>query len=221
MENNSSKNIILWVVIALIVGAIIGYIIGGQRSSTGPSASSGISQANVMLKNGMRQLWEEHITWTRLVILAIADNVPGADQATNRLLRNYTDMENALELYYGNDSSKKFGELMKGHLTTAAELVTAAKAQDAAKAADAEKRWYENADQLADFLSKANPSNWPKENITDMLYEHLRLTKQEAVDRLNKNYDDDIETFDKIHDQALMMADALSDGIIKQFPDKF
>lgn len=222
MENNSSNKIVLWVVIALIAGGIIGYFAGGQKSPTVPAtSSSGISQKQVTLHDGMRKLWEEHITWTRLAILAIADNVQGGDQAVARLLKNYDDMADALKPFYGDKAANEFGDLMEAHLKIAAELVTAAKAGNAMKAADAEKRWYANADQLADFLSKANPSSWSKKDMTTMLYEHLELTKQEAVDRLTKKYDDDVTTFDKIHEQALMMADGLSDGIVKQFPDKF
>lgn len=216
-----TKNITVWIIVALIIGGGIGYMVGGKKTSRTPANTSGISQQKVALHDGMRKLWEEHITWTRLAILAIADNVPGSDQAVTRLLKNYDDMADALKPFYGDKAANKFGDLMEAHLKIAAELVTAAKNGDAVKAGDAEKRWYANADQLADFLNKANPASWPKQAMTDMLYDHLRLTKQEAVDRLTKKYDDDVATFDKIHGQALMMADGLSDGIIKQFPDKF
>jgi len=50
-----------------------------------------------------------------------------------------------------------------------------------------------------------------------MWYEHLSLTKKEAVATLNKNYKKSIETFDRIECQAMMMADDFSNGIICQF----
>ena len=53
-----------------------------------------------------------------------------------------------------------------------------------------------------------------------MLNEHLSLTTEEAKARLEKRWDDDAKTFDKIFDQAMHMADALTDGIVKQFPNK-
>lgn len=47
-----------------------------------------------------------------------------------------------------------------------------------------------------------------------------RRGDREAVARLQKNWADDVAAFDKIFEQAMMMADALSDGIAKQFPNK-
>ena len=54
-----------------------------------------------------------------------------------------------------------------------------------------------------------------------MLNQHLSLTTREAVDRLQKNYSDDVTNFDSIYSQSMMMADTLTNGIVKQFPGKF
>lgn len=76
------------------------------------------------------------------------------------------------------------------------------------------------ANQAATFLGGANP-NWPRAAVLSMMNEHLALTTQEATARLKKDWNGDVATFDKIFDQAMMMADALTDGIVKQFPDRF
>jgi hypothetical protein len=98
----------------------------------------------------------------------------------------------------------------------AVDLLSAVKAGSTTGAA-AEKQWYENADQIATFLSSANP-NWSKEALKNMLDNHLALTKAEAVARLTGNYAADISTYDKVRQEANMMSDALVDGIVKQFP---
>jgi hypothetical protein len=50
---------------------------------------------------------------------------------------------------------------------------------------------------------------------------HLTLTKKEAVARLEKNWEADVAAFDEIFTEILTVADALSDGLVKQFPEKF
>jgi hypothetical protein len=54
-----------------------------------------------------------------------------------------------------------------------------------------------------------------------MMNKHLSTTTDEVVARLTKNWDADVKAFDAVYDHILVMADALSDGIIKQFPAKF
>ena len=50
-----------------------------------------------------------------------------------------------------------------------------------------------------------------------MLFDHLRMTEDEAVLRLNRRYQEDIENYDRIEDQAMQMADYMAFGIINQF----
>ena len=139
--------------------------------------------------------------------------------AATRLLKNQEDIGNAIVPYYGADAGKKLTDLLKQHILIAVDLVSAAKANDQAKLKDADARWHANAADLATFLSGANP-NWPRQAVLDMLNQHLALTTREATDRLQKNWTDDVSNFDNIYSQAMMMADTLSSGIIKQFPNK-
>jgi hypothetical protein len=167
-------------------------------------------------------LWEEHVAWTRLTIISLVDIKDATETVAteNRLLRNTKDMAEVCRIFYGEEAAAKFDELMTEHLTTAAELVQAAVAGDNTKVDDAEKRWYKNADEIAATLNTLNP-NWEEKEMKNMLYDHLRLTKAEAMARLTKDYATDISTYDEIEIQARMMADGFSHGIIMQFPDKF
>jgi hypothetical protein len=171
------------------------------------------------LRTAMRKLWSDHVIWTRQYIVSAALGDPRAQAASERLLKNQEDIGNAVAQYYGAAAGAKLTDLLKQHILIAVDLVAAAKAGDAAKQADADKRWHDNANDLATFLSGANP-NWPKQTLLDMLNQHLSLTTQEAVARLQKNWSADVTAFDSIFNQAMMMADALTDGIAKQFPQK-
>jgi hypothetical protein len=174
----------------------------------------------IELKTGMRKLWEDHVTWTRNVILCLVDEVPGADQAVKRLMENQVDIGNAVKPYYGDDAGNKLTELLKAHIAISADVVKSAKAGNKSALDSANKKWYANADEISAFLSKANP-NWALADMKMMMDDHLKLTTDEAVQRIKKEYDADIIAYDKVHKEILEMSDMLSNGIIKQFPDKF
>jgi len=103
----------------------------------------------------------------------------------------------------------------------AADLVGAAKAGHQPKVADAKKRWYANANDIADFLHKANPEHWPLATLQSAMKMHLDQTLDEATHRLQGKHDQDIKDYDAIVHHILGMADILSGGIIAQFPAKF
>ena len=174
---------------------------------------------DMRLHEGMRKLWSDHVVYTRQYIVDAVAGLPSADATSKRLLKNQEDIGNAVAAYYGSAAGTKLTDLLKQHILIAVDVVAAAKANDQTKLADADKRWHNNAADIATFLSSANP-NWPKQTLLSMLNEHLALTTQEATARLQQRWDDDIATFDKVYAQAMMMADALSDGIKKQFPAK-
>ena len=211
----------------IIVSLIITNVSFSKSESEGKPEKKHISEVHANnsssaedLRTGMRQLWEDHIVWTRNVILCLVDGLPGTDQAVDRLLKNQVDIGDAIKPYYGNEAGEKLTGLLKPHITIAAEVVTAAKKGDKTALDDANKRWHANAEEISVFLSSANP-NWKLEDIKSMMNDHLKLTTDEAVARIQKDYNADITAYDKVHEEILMMADHLSDGIIKQFPDKF
>lgn len=172
------------------------------------------------LKIAMNKLWEDHVTWTRNVILCLVDEVPGADQAVNRLMQNQVDIGNAMKPYYGEAAGNKLTELLKAHIAISADVVKSAKAANKTALDAANKKWYANADEISAFLSKANP-NWALAEMQMMMNDHLKLTTDEAVQRIKKDYVADIVAYDKVHEEILKMSAMLADGIIKQFPEKF
>ncbi len=181
-----------------------------------PPPSQSISKTEQTLSNRMRLLWEQHVYWTRLFLVSTAFGLPDTQLVANRLLRNPKDFEAALKPFYGENIAAAFAELFTRHLTIASELVRAAKAGDGAAAADAERRWYANADEIAAFLSRINPY-WSVQEWQKMLYDHLAMTKAEAVAILTQKYEDGINIFERIEQEALVMADAMTQGLIRQF----
>ena len=183
-------------------------------------ATSGRSAAAADLKLSMRKLWTDHTVWTRDYIIAAVDGKPDAMAAANRLMKNQEDIGNAVAAYYGQAAGQQLTTLLKQHISIAVDLIKAAKAGDKVAQKQADDRWQANGVEIATFLSKANP-NWPKATLADMMKTHLSTTTAEVVARLTHDWDADVRAYDAVYDHILMMSDALSDGIVKQFPDKF
>ena len=175
-----------------------------------------ISKAQLVIRNRFRLLWEQHVYWTRMTILAIAFDSPDLDATLQRLLRNVPDFEAALDPFYKTADVNAFGQLLMDHLVIAAELVQAVKAGDSAAAADAEKRWYANAEEIVRLMHKMNPF-WSPEVMRPMWLSHLAMTKDEAVFILKGQFTKSVVAFNAIEKQALMVADSFSKGIIQQF----
>src|SRR5688572_20829054 len=55
----------------------------------------------------MNRLWEDHVSWTRLYIVTATANLPEKDATAARLLRNQTDIGNAIKPYYGDAAGTK------------------------------------------------------------------------------------------------------------------
>ena len=131
--------------------------------------------------DAMRKLWEDHITWTRLAIVSLANDLPDTSATVDRLLQNQVDIGNAIKPFYGDAAGDQLTALLRDHILIAAEIIQDAKAGDTTAMNDAIARWYANADDIAVFLHNANPENWSLEDMKAMMHEHLDLTLQEAV----------------------------------------
>ncbi len=196
---------------------------GGQE--TGHAHNHGLAtaapSAEVTLREGMRRLWEDHIVWTRLAIISLTTNAPDTQATVARLLRNQTDIGNAVKPFYGKAAGNKLTAELRRHILIAADVIAAAKAGNQAKLATEQRRWQQNADVIAAVLNSVNPRFWKLAGMKAEMQKHLALTTQEVVARLQKKWNVDVVVYDRIHEHILHMADALSTGIVKQFPERF
>jgi hypothetical protein len=179
------------------------------------------TERSVEFRNDMRQLWEDHIVWTRLFIVSSAADLPDAGPTTDRLLANQAHIGNAIKPFYGDAAGDQLAALLREHILGAAAVLSAAKAGETAAFEAARDAWYVNGEQIAAFLTAANPENWPADETGHHMRMHLDLTLAEAADRLAGNFNQDISDYDAVHQAILEMADFLSLGIIHQFPQQF
>jgi hypothetical protein len=191
-----------------------------HRKRSNNERSMEMNDSTFSLTRAMERLWTDHVIWTRQYVIAAVDERPEVETAAARLLKNQEDIGEAIIPFYGEDAGARLTDLLKQHILIAVDLVAAAKSGNESDFATHDQRWTQNAAEIASFLGSAN-SYWPEKVVVDLLSLHLSLTKDEAVARLQKDYVKDAEIFDQILTEILTLADALSEGIVKQFPEKF
>jgi hypothetical protein len=182
---------------------------------------SGADAAKALFHDAMRELWEQHVAWTRLAIVDFASGSEGFPATAARLMQNQVDIGNAIKPYYGAAAGNELTNLLHEHIAIAVEVMQAAKAGDTAAFNSANARWYANANSIADFLAKAAPQHWQQDMMRQMMKVHLDQTLTEASDQLTGKYAASAAEYDQIETHILEMADGLSAGIIAAFPNKF
>lgn len=205
--------------LALLATGGLWYATANADSSQPANGQSAVRN-QAAFKAEMRKLWEDHIVWTRMVIVDIVAGTPDTDAALARLLQNQTDIGNAIKPFYGDAAGTALTGLLRQHILIAGQLLTAAKTGDTTAFATAKTQWYENANDIAAFLSAAN-DKWPVATLEAMMKTHLDQTLAEAVARLGGDWTGDVAAYDAVHLHILQMADILSDGIIAKFPSAF
>jgi hypothetical protein len=213
--------------VAALLAALLAGTSGAHDEAHASARLHGASQASltapqVAFHDQMRKLWEDHVTWTRLAIVTFAAGPEDSFGATaGRLLQNQTDIGDAIKPFYGTAAGNRLTGLLKDHILIAVDVLTAAKQGDTQAFDEANARWYVNANDVADLLSSLNAKSWPQDQMRAMMKLHLDQTLAEAAAELGGDYAAGVASYEKIHHHTLDMADALSAGIIRQFPARF
>ena len=215
---------VLTAVMAVLTVGLMG-LGAASLATASPHAAAGVHDAAKVgkraLNDGMRRLWVDHVTWTRLFIVSFVADLPDLQATTDRLLQNQVDIGDAIKPFYGKAAGNQLTGLLTDHILTAAELLGAAKADDQTAFEEAKTDWYANAREIARFLHDANPDHWRLADLRTMMKEHLDLTLQEAAEQLGGDYAASVATYDEVETEILHMADMLSAGIVAQFPSAF
>jgi hypothetical protein len=217
-------NIAIGLLVGLLLGWLGGHYMNRGSSTAGNNASSTAATVELTkadtLRRDMRKLWTDHAVLTHSYIVAGTANTPDKGAIATRLLKNQDDIGSAISNYYGAEAGNKATTNLKEHIGIAVDIVEDARTNNQAKLKTDADRWNQNGKGIADFLASANP-NWPKDEMESMMQKHLDTTTDELMARVGKDWAGEVQAWDAVYAHILTMADGLSNGIIKQFPDKF
>lgn len=173
------------------------------------------------LHTAMQKLWADHMIWTYATVDAFFHNPIAVTPSLERLLQNQKEMGAAIVPIYGQAAGDKLAALLTTHINQAVPVLTAAKSGDKMALDKALADWYANAKEIAQFLTSANPKNWPATATEPMMKSHIDQTTAYAVDLLKNDYTTAIKNFEIARLHMVEMGTVLASGIIKQYPDKF
>jgi len=176
----------------------------------------------VDLQITLRDLWVGHIFWVRSVVYATkfgdADSMKIAEE---NVVKNAKDIAAAVGSFYGKEAGDKLFGLLAGHYGAIKEYLTASMVGSKEAKDTAVEKLKKNAEEIAGFLSGANPKNWPKDTLVSLLLAHggHHIAQIDAV--MAKDYGAEATTWEAMKKHIYTIADALAGGIEKQFPKKF
>ena len=203
-------------VLTLVAAALV--LVAMSAPAKAPSkmsirAKAAAKPSAVAYHDEWRKLWEDHITWTRVVIMAVANALPGTTAYTQRLLQNVPDMMAAFAPYFPASDLSELGDLITEHLTIAKQILDTVKAGGDPTALIA--AWRQNGTDIAAKMAEMNPTYWPFEMGDQMWQEHLTATLEEATAHFAGDFAAEIAAYDRVHVLALEMADFFSNGVIR------
>jgi hypothetical protein len=169
----------------------------------------------------MRKLWSDHMHWTLSTVDAFFHNQNALNVNLNRLLQNQQDIGAAIVPFYGQAAGDELATLLTEHINLAVPVLQAARDDNQAALQVAVANWNQNAKDISNFLTSANPGNWPQSATEPALLHHIEHTIDYSVKILNNDYAGSLATFEHALNHMLGLADILSSGIARQFPGKF
>lgn len=169
----------------------------------------------------LRDLWLGHIFWVRNVVEArLANNAAAAKTAEEQVVDNARAIAGAIEPYYGKPASEKLFGLLAGHWGAIRAYLDATQARDKSAQDAAFDKLVGNAGEISTFLGGANP-HLPVDTLRGLLSTHGAHHVDQIKQLKTGEYDQEARTWAAMKDHIYAIADALANGIAKQFPDKF
>ena len=191
---------------------------GSMGGGTGNPGSNNETESEredsiLRLNEDMRLAWLNHVYWTRMYLMsAVADN---ADQQAveERLLETADEITDVFARYLPIATTRQLRNLLTEHIEIAGQIIQALKAKNMSDYDALVQEWYRNANQMATLFANHNPYFESRET-RNMLLNHLDLTREEIEHQVNGEYEQSIDVFRDVEQQALAMADYFARGLL-------
>lgn len=169
-------------------------------------------QMNLIIN--FRTLWLNLSMWTRSFLLSSTSGLPNMKAVSDRLYQVPVQLGSILQLIFGQQAAERFINLLSTHIIQMQAAITAQKNGDNQALSNSVDLLYQNANEIAVFLSEINPF-WAQAQWENLLYTYISMTFEQSTAMFSGNYSRDIQIFDRIQYQTLLIGDYMANGIIQ------
>jgi hypothetical protein len=168
------------------------------------------AQMNLIFR--ARMLWRDLATWLRAYMVSLYGGIGNAEAISNRLYRIPLEYGNILRLYFGDQVTGQFMNLLVQYIALLQSLFVALRDNDVDSINNLTQQIYQNVDERAEFLARINPF-WNKSEWLSLITAFTSMHIDQATTFLAQEYEGNLAIFDRILALTSIIGDYLSQGL--------
>lgn len=187
-----------------------------ERNDHAPGVPA--NEKTLQLTLVLRDRWVGHIFWLRGVSLAVIESNDAAmEVAELQAAANADSIAASIEPYYGTAAKEAFAGLLADHYKWVKTYLAATVSSNPSMQATATQSLASNAEEIAEFLSEANP-HLLKDELQSLLLAHGGHHIQQIQQIWAGNFASEAETWAGMKAHVYRIADVTAEALTKQFP---
>ena len=203
--------------------AVLILALAGLVGSNGESCAAGDANPAraAEMKQTYRDLWLGHIYWVQHSVLdSTAKSPVERDAVKKEVDANSKQIASVLIPFYGEGRSQQFLSLLDINIGAVREYSEATVAGNKSQQDAALARLASNADDFGAFFSSINP-HLSKSTVRGLISAHGAHHVLQINQHKKKEYAHLDETWKMMREHVYVIADTLTEALVKQFPGKF
>lgn len=158
-----------------------------------------------------RMFWRDLATWLATYMFSVTGGYGNQDVISAKLYRLPLDYGSDMKLFFGDKLSEDYINLLSTYIITLQSLFLAMMKGDADAVNTYAKQLYQNIDQRSVFLAQINPF-WQQDVWRSLLYNFNGLIMGFATSLLSKDFQQNIDIFDRLLSMSSVIGDYFSEG---------
>lgn len=226
------KNRTFWIITLLVIATIIFFVVIRRRKREDHESSfkemvrsealkNKLTEKELELNQYMRKLWADNTFWMRNYMISYMNNSSDLKDVTRRLLKNQDQIGRSVGLWYTEKVGQNVSKLLQENLISYGNLLKEMMDKNKNAAMGAEKKWDDDTEKFVKYLSSLN-KEWDQSVLSEHFKKYNQMNITQAMNKFKRKHVEEIESFDKAYSHAMYdLADYITNGIVKQNPDKF